>query len=268
MQPSADMLQIDTPENVTFEYDVSGIGSRFLAALVDTVIVVLAEVIVIAASVWASNNLIEDALDSSSGTAFAWILAIFSLIAFVLFWGYYIFFEIAWNGQTPGKRLTSIRVIRMDGTPVGASEVVIRNLVRLIDLLPAAYGIGVVSMFVTEKSRRIGDLAAGTVVVHDRPASRAVGDLQTDRARALSTIGSRKPLPQNFPIERVTESDLSLIEEYLLRRHQLANSQQLAVHLLNSLTTRLGLGPDFVTASEADDLLVAIYRGASPRQSV
>lgn len=260
MQPSNEMLQIDTPENVTFDYDVSGIGSRFLAALVDTLLIFLIEFIVIGALVFAFNNVDNETVN-------AWALAILGLISFGFFWGYYIFFEIAWNGQTPGKRATGIRVIRMDGTPVAATEVVIRNLVRVIDLLPTAYGIGVLSMFITDKSRRIGDLAAGTVVVHDRPATSSITDLQTDRARALASVNARLPLPANFPIERVTEKDIQLIEEYLLRRYYLSNREQMAAHLLGSLTTRLGLGPDALPVAEADEMLVSIYRAASPRAS-
>jgi len=261
MQPSNEMLLIDTPENVTFDYDVSGIGSRFLAALVDTLLIFLLQFLVIGVLTWTLGA------SSISNTLGAWLYAILGLIAFGFFWGYYIFFEIAWNGQTPGKRWTGIRVIRMDGTPVAATEVIIRNLVRIIDLLPTAYGVGVLSMFITDKSRRIGDLAAGTVVVHDRPTTRSIADLQTDRARALATISAHLPLPTNFPIDRITEKDVQLIEEYLLRRYYLTNREQMAAHLLGSLATRLGLEPDAFPAADADELLVSIYRAASPGTS-
>ncbi len=100
----------------------------------------------------------------------SWIVAILGLISFILLWGYYIFFEILWNGQSPGKRWVGLRVIRIDGTPITLSESIIRNLVRIIDFLPTAYGVGVVTMFINTNSRRVGDLAAGTIVVHDREA--------------------------------------------------------------------------------------------------
>ncbi|MEK7327557.1 MAG: RDD family protein, partial [Chloroflexota bacterium] len=98
----------------------------------------------------------------------AWLVAIFGLISFAFFWGYYILFEMLWNGQSPGKRWVGLRVIRTDGTPITLTESIIRNLVRLVDFLPAYYGVGVVTMFINEQSRRLGDLAAGTLVVHDR----------------------------------------------------------------------------------------------------
>src|SRR5215510_11634669 len=107
------------------------------------------------------------------------------LASFVLFWGYYIFFEMLWNGQTPGKRWVGLRVIRTDGTPITLSESFIRNLTRLVDFLPAAYGIGIISMFLDKQSRRLGDLAAGTLVVHDR-APISIQSLSVKRTVNLS----------------------------------------------------------------------------------
>jgi hypothetical protein len=96
------------------------------------------------------------------------MLAVYALIAFGFLWGYYIFFETLWDGQTPGKRRARLRVIRSDGLPIGFAEAAIRNLVRMVDFLPAYYGVGVVAMFVDGRSRRLGDLAAGTLVVRDK----------------------------------------------------------------------------------------------------
>ena len=258
MTNTADTLQIDTPENVTFDYDVAGIGSRFLAALADTLLIFILQVIVI------GTILLIAQLDLMNGKAASWAVAVFSLLAFVFFWGYYIFFEILWNGQTPGKRWVKLRVIRLDGTPVTAAEVVIRNLVRLIDLLPIAYAVGVVTMFLTDKSRRLGDLAAGTIVVHER-SSDALMDARSTRQSALSTVVAYGAVPEGFPLERLTESDLQMIEDYLLRRYHLPNRLELARHILSSLYLRLGLPVDAVPAREADDVLAAIYKAVKSR---
>src|SRR5262249_1027168 len=150
-----ELLSIDTPENVAFGYTVAGIGSRFLAALVDTIIIVTLQIIVLLVSGFALNRL--DLIDALG----AWLAAIFGLIAFLMFWGYYIFFEMLWNGQSPGKRWAGLRVIRVDGTPVTLAESIIRNLVRIIDFLPIGYGLGIVTMFVNDQARRLGDMAAG-----------------------------------------------------------------------------------------------------------
>jgi len=262
MTQSSDTLQIDTPENVTFDYDVAGIGSRFLSALVDTLLMILLQVIV-----FGTLYLVGTQLGGLfSGSAPAWLVAIFSLVAFVFFWGYYIFFEILWNGQTPGKRWVGLRVIRLDGMPVTAAEVVIRNLVRLIDLLPTAYGVGVVTMFVNEKSRRLGDLAAGTVVVHDR-AAQDLGDLREKRVTYLERLHPYLPVPDGFPLERLKNHDLEILEGFLMRRGQLPNHKQLALQIMNSLYTRLGLPIPFPWPAPPEDLIVSIYAAVKGRSS-
>ena len=102
MTNANDVLKIDTPENVTFDYDVAGIGSRFLAALVDTFLMVILQGIVIGLLILLAS--LFSGVDLFAGSMSAWILAILGLISFIFFWGYYIFFEILWNGQSPGKR--------------------------------------------------------------------------------------------------------------------------------------------------------------------
>jgi uncharacterized RDD family membrane protein YckC len=254
MADSNDLLKIDTPENVTFDYDISGIGSRFLAALIDTALIILLQVVVIGSILLAANLAVDDVTSAIGG----WLLAVAGLISFAFFWGYYIFFEILWNGQTPGKRRIGLRVIRVDGTPVGASEVVIRNLVRIIDFLPTGYGIGVVTMFINPSSRRVGDLAAGTIVVHDR-AVKNLGDLSPVRLSTLTVPGGQVYLPENFPVEPVTEHELHIIEEFLSRRSGLANRGALALHILASITTRLGLPLESMPRDRAESVLSEIY---------
>src|SRR5262249_33255826 len=132
-------------------------------------------------------------------TGLAWLLAVFGLVAFAFLWGYYIFFEMAWNGQSPGKRWVGLRVMRLDGTPLTLSESIIRNLVRLVDFLPAYYGVGVVAMFISSQSRRLGDLAAGTVVVHDRAAVTLAS-----LAASAQVTPAAGPVVASLPVERLT----------------------------------------------------------------
>ena len=180
-------------------------------------------------------TLLESALGS-------WIYAVFGLLAFIFYWGYYIFFEMLWNGQTPGKRWTGLRIIRADGTPITLSESLIRNLARIVDMLPAAYGVGIVTMFIDKQSRRLGDLAAGTLVVHDRPPI-TIQSLSLKRSLNLGMQGLIKVSLDGFPVERLTDEDLNLIEDFLLRRDQLTHRDSLAIQILNTLHQRLGLPP-------------------------
>ncbi|MBI2332747.1 MAG: RDD family protein [Chloroflexi bacterium] len=255
MADSNNLLKIDTPENVTFDYDISGIGSRFLAALIDSALIALLQTLIFGVAILIAS-LASDYMTDAIGN---WFFAVSGLVAFAFFWGYYIFFEILWNGQTPGKRLIGLRVIRVDGTPVNASEVVIRNLVRIIDFLPSAYGIGVVTMFINPSSRRVGDLAAGTIVVHDR-AVKNLSELSPVRPSTVVVPGAQDHLPESFPVGQVSEHELHIIEEFLSRRTGLANSATLARHILNSIMTRLGLPAESVQFDHAEAILAEIYR--------
>lgn len=257
-----EILDIQTPENVAFGYQVAGIGSRFLATLLDTLIVILLQIAIFVAFLLILRAFNITLLD---GGLASWVYAIFGLLAFVFYWGYYIFFEMLWNGQTPGKRWAGLRVIRADGTPITLPESLIRNLARLVDMLPAAYGIGIITMFIDRQSRRLGDLAAGTLVVHDR-APITIQSLSVKRSLNLGMQGLTKVSLDGFPLERLTSDDLNLIEDFLLRREQLTHRSSLAIQILNTLHQRLGLPPPTMSRLEAEDTLVAILQAVEKRE--
>src|SRR5574341_389472 len=227
--PPDDYLSIATPENVAFGYDIAGIGSRFLAAVVDTLILLALILLVeLTLSLIAASFFRDQLLNDSP--VLAWMAAIFGLIAFALFWGYYIFFEMPWNGQSPGKRWVGLRVIRTDGTPITLTESIVRNLVRIVDFLPAYYGVGLVTMFVNGQSRRLGDLAAGTLVVRDRAAVtlESLATRPAPPAPALPSAADSAPPSlaapaTGWPVERLTGHDLEMAEDFLRRRAQLSN---------------------------------------------
>ncbi len=150
-------ILVATPELVAFRYDVAGIGTRFLAQAIDGCLIGAALVDLVPLSV-----LIAAATSPQTG------LAIGLVLGFVLVIAYFPGFELAWSGQTPGKRALGIRVTGLRGEPPDRTQLLVRNLLRLVDFLPGYYGTGVVAMFATRNSRRLGDLAAGTLVVKDR----------------------------------------------------------------------------------------------------
>ena len=255
MTNSNDILKIDTPENVTFDYDVAGIGSRFLAALADSALIILLQILLFGSLFLIANI----TFDLTSDTVTSWMLAIAGILSFVFLWGYYIFFEILWNGQTPGKRWFGLRVIRVDGTPITASEAIIRNLVRIIDFLPSAYGVGVVTMFINTNSRRLGDLTAGTIVVHDREV-KGLGDIAPVRPAMLNTWVTQQDIPEGFPLERLSDYELQIIEEFLARRKDLSNRKALAQHILASIMNRLEIPQESIPQNKPEEILAAIYK--------
>ncbi len=262
MTLSEETLDIQTPENVAFGYQVAGLGSRFVATLLDTILIVLLQIAVVVAAGLILYALGETGFaDELSG----WVIAIFGLILSLFYWGYYVFFEMLWNGQTPGKRWVGLRVIRANGTPITLSEALIRNLVRIVDFLPAAYGVGIITMFIDKQSRRLGDLAAGTLVVQDR-APISIQSLSVKRTVNLGMQGLTHISLEGFPVERLTNDDLSLIEDFLMRRDQLTHRASLAIQILNALHQRLGLPLPAISRLEAEDTLVAILQAAQNRE--
>jgi uncharacterized RDD family membrane protein YckC len=192
-----------------------------------------------------------------------WLLALLGLIAFFFLWGYYIFFETLWNGKTPGKSLVKLRVIRTDGTPISLTESVVRNLVRIIDFLPLYYGVGVIAMFINRQSRRLGDLAAGTLVVHDTAekvhlASLAPGaGLPARPAAAPETRPAAGPNPA-YPVERLAEQDILVIESFFKRRAQLSNRASLARQLAQRMFERMQMPAGAQALADPEETLAGI----------
>jgi uncharacterized RDD family membrane protein YckC len=253
MNQTDELLTIDTPENVIFDYGLAGLGSRFLAALVDSLLLVLLQAILL----WLMFFFIVRQLFSGPD-AETWTLSLLSLLAFLFFWGYYIFFEFIWNGQSPGKRLVGIRVIRRDGTPVTLSEVLIRNLVRLVDFLPSFYGLGVVVMFADPRSRRLGDMAAGTLVIHDSGPIR-LEQISPAQSEPSLVEGSMLAVSLNFPVEKLSKQDLHWLAEYLQRRQNLSNRSAMSRQVLRKLYQKVGLAEQDLPEN-SDAVLIAIYQ--------
>jgi uncharacterized RDD family membrane protein YckC len=223
-------LTIDTPEQTALEYPIAGLGSRFLAILMDTGIqLVLAFFVVIVGSI------IGIGAAAFGGLGPQWVVAIIVLLLFLLNSGYFTLFEIFWNGQTPGKRYAQIRVIKDDGRPIGAYEAVVRNALRLIDSLPALYGVGLISVFLSRQSKRLGDYVAGTVVVHEKT-------LEGVRPYAETKIDETLP---PIDVSRVTLEEVRLMETFLNRRDHLEPSvrttmaMQIATRLADKMEVKI-----------------------------
>ncbi len=192
-----------TPERVSLQYDIAGIGSRGAAAIVDTLFQSVALLVIfIALSAGLAAGSAFFPLGSGPGAATLFI-ALFALGLFAVADGYFMLFEILWNGQTPGKRMLGIRVIRENGYPMRPIDAVIRNVVRLVDWLPGAYGIGVLTMLLNKRSKRLGDFASGTIVV--REGSRGATVLLMPTEAEPSGV-------------RLSSADATLVRDFLVRR--------------------------------------------------
>ena len=163
MTVAAGRLEVETPDHVVLRYDLAGAGNRGFAAVLDFILA-----LVIAFSAFMLFGFAAGLLGVAGALSEASLSAVggFTLIVtLVLIWAYFILLEWLWNGQTIGKRVYKLRVISEDGSPARFTAVLIRNLLRLVDFLPAFYGVGVLVIVLSPKSQRLGDLAAGTYVV-------------------------------------------------------------------------------------------------------
>jgi len=226
----SDKLIIDTPEQVHLEFVLAGIGSRFMAVFLD----VLIEALVYLALFLLSLMLTSTGLLNVGNSV--WWIAFVTLVIFCINWGYYAIFEALWKGQTPGKRWAGIRVIKDSGRPINAFEAISRNLVRAIDFLPGFYGVGVVTMLLNAKNRRLGDYVAGTIVVHE----------SSDRE---SSLFFNTPTRADFTLHQaagLTIQEAELIETFLARRLEIPpevrrfNGQRIA----DMISARLNIPPE------------------------
>jgi uncharacterized RDD family membrane protein YckC len=237
-----DRLTIDTPEGVPLELTLAGVGSRFASALIDYVfqtIILVALLLVLRFGVGVDPG--------SSGVA----AAFWAVGFFVFFWGYDVAFEVLNSGRTPGKAMNGLRVVRESGAPVTFGTSAVRNVIRIIDILPGTYLVGMVSIVVTRRNQRVGDLAAGTLVIRE------------PRRLPPEVLVSPSVQAQAWDTSAIGQEELDALAAFLARRGDLAAGAriQIAAELVGRLRPKVG----GAIASEGNEMflerLLATKRG-------
>jgi uncharacterized RDD family membrane protein YckC len=226
-----DRVRISTPEGVDVELTLAGIGSRFIAAFLD--------LLVEGAVIFAAALLLGVTGSDRDGVP----LAIFTVVFFLVFFGYDVLFEVRSRGRTLGKRWTGLRVVRTGGQPITFVPSCVRNVMRVVDILPAMYALGMLSIFVTRQNQRLGDLAAGTLIVRERPGGLQSGDAAPTFAR---------PVADGWDVSAVSAQDIGTIRQFLARRGTLASGprEELADELAERLRPLVAGAPDRLPAEE------------------
>lgn len=231
-----DRLTIQTPEGVDLEVTLAGLGSRVGAGIIDNLILGAVSIaIVIAITILGFGDVSEDIL--------LLIFGIGAMLLLVTFFGYYLLFETLNSGKTPGKAAMGIRVIRVDGRPLSFGPVAIRNLLRIVDYLPVFYAVGLTSIVATARNQRVGDLAAGTVVIRDRR--------QPPPAAVLHAPEALDRLPP-WDVSALTDEEVGLVRRFMERSPTLEPSKRL--ELAGSIADRLRpkvVAPDDPSGAEA-----------------
>ena len=204
---------------------LAGIGSRFIALLIDMILWFVGLIALLLLF-----SLLEPAFRAFNRLSEQWVTAIVIFLIFLFQWGYFTLFEAFWNGQTPGKRIARIRVIERSGRPIGILESMARNFVRVVDQIPSFYAVGIVMIFATRQNQRLGDLAAGTLVVRDRPQESPLWGEAGARTFTASSLLPQEPVARqalephmrvSLPpgqVGRLASGDLEVLESFLSRR--------------------------------------------------
>ncbi|HEX5275024.1 MAG TPA: RDD family protein [Candidatus Rubrimentiphilum sp.] len=202
-------LEVRTPESIAFSYELAGLGSRFLAVSVDVTIQTLVMIgilwgLIYAGTHGAAARHVSEPTKIETNLAIAFIAA----IIFIVYFGYFILFEAFWNGQTPGKKLMGLRVVRDGGYPADFGSIAIRNLIRVGEFVAGLYAISAVAALMSPENKRLGDMAAGTIVVRDARAAK-LADLMEEPAETAHPL-------------MLSPQERALIDQFVARREGMA----------------------------------------------
>ncbi|MEH2212619.1 RDD family protein [Nostoc sp.] len=247
-------VKFNTPESVELEFTLAGIGNRAWALVIDYHILAVLLVGIFTAWSLISDQLGDFWVDIFGSAVTLWLMAIALLVSFIIYVGYFVFFETLWFGQTPGKRIAKIRVVRDDGRLIGLQQATLRALLRPFD---ETLFIGAFLIMLGSREKRLGDLAAGTIVIQ----------AQTPTASARLTISEQaKELHEQLiaiaDFSQLMPDDFAVIREYLQRRGAMSLKARasLSLKLAEQVKAIINLEklPEAVTP---DVFLEAIYLG-------
>lgn len=247
-----DIHRVEVPEHVEIGFTLAGFGSRFIAYLIDFLCMVLFVSILFSALVALlivfQKGLFETMMQGpnprAEGLMIAILLSIFGLSLFLVSWFYFVIFEMLWDGKSPGKRAMGIRVIRDEGGRISFYTSLLRNLLRVADWLPAFYFVGIIAMFANKKWKRLGDIAAGTVVVKEEKIGWMPSVSLPPPPPSEAEAGEDEMLSAEV-LDRLGKDYFELCREFMARKDLIdpAKATEIAAIIASEPMARLGLGP-------------------------
>jgi uncharacterized RDD family membrane protein YckC len=245
-------VDIDTGESIVLSYELAGLGSRFLALFVDLFIQSVASIVlVVSALLIGLLPLWRSAFYGAHLAKTTWMILLAATIVayFVIYFGYFIIFEWRWQGRTPGKRLVGIRTVRDGGFPLDFTSSAIRNLVRILEAALGFYALSALSTLLSPQNKRLGDFAAGTIVVRDR------------RFESTALFARNERVADDPGIRDLTPQERELVRRYAARRAALTPSARGELAAAIGARIRPHLGANFGHLND-DTLLVHLAETA------
>jgi uncharacterized RDD family membrane protein YckC len=252
--PLFKQVKLLTPESIELDFTLAGIGSRAFALLIDYQILGLS----LALFWWLLSLFLSqltdylESLETDYSQVPLWVISIGLLASFAIYTGYFVWFEVLWQGQSPGKRITKIRVIRDNGQPVRLAQASLRALLRPIDDI---LFIGAFFIFFSPREKRIGDWVAGTLVVetaHSRP--------QKPLLVSVTAQQLARQLPEITELTQLLPDDFAVISEYLHRRSHMTTKarRDLSLKLAREIRAIVNL-TELPPGLTSDQFLEAVY---------
>jgi uncharacterized RDD family membrane protein YckC len=255
-----EQVDIRTPEYVSLQFQPAGLGSRAAALMIDQMILGIMNILIVVLLVFATtgdNSLFAWHMFELNSTL--WGIAIIAL--FVLNWGYFFALEYFWGGKTVGKRLLGIRVMQENGHSITLLSCFIRNLLRIIDMLPVSYFLGMIMIFLHSKHKRLGDIVAGTIVVHERRIKGKKKEKAIEKEIRHRGLRKEDLSVEEWALKQLGTKEWSLVKTYANRFLQLPLSERnhLSKKLADILYPKLGIDMEDNTYEELENKLLLLY---------
>ena len=269
---------VTTPEQVQIDYDIAGIGSRAVAMAIDAAIILTGDVLLVLGGMAVARHLPSWLAHGGATNGFnTYLFGLYVLVIFAWTLLYFVLFEGLANGRTPGKRWLRLRVVSVRGERISLFAAIVRNLVRFVDFLPSGFLLGMICMLLTKQDQRLGDLAAGTMVVMERAAAQPVVRPRRKRRRRrtpdAATVSDAasvpdttdQPAPEALRIIQLCDMDTrQLVSSYAQRQIGFADERrrQLAEQIRQTILRKLPEGParEFARTAEAASLLAQLQQ--------
>lgn len=256
---NTEQVDIKTPEYVSLQFHAAGLGSRAAAFIIDTLILVAINIIVVIALIFGLNASIFEYFESDIPS---YLFAGVIILMFVLNWSYYFLLEYFTGGRTLGKKALGIRVIQENGHSITLLSSLIRNFLRIIDMLPVNYLVGMLMIFFHSKHKRLGDLVAGTIVVHERRGKKKKKKAtKLDKLIAEKGLSAEDGLVEEWALRSLGAKEWKLLKTYADRFDSLNTDDRIVLtrKMADILFPKIGIDPMTKRYDELENMLLELY---------